>query len=91
MLFSFRRVDSEGLIEYARDIVEPPTKPGDAGMGIMGAVFPLVRSLPQPEPAQQVRKHKAGTRHLTFERREEVCTNKGGGDGVFRPNQPLFP
>lgn len=33
-------------MQYARDLVEPLLKPGDAGMSVMGAVFPLVRRLP---------------------------------------------
>jgi len=42
---SFYRVDAEGKICKARDLVESLPKAGDAAFGVMKAVIPLVRSL----------------------------------------------
>jgi hypothetical protein len=55
---SFYRLDDGGHIVYGRDIVEPPSKPGDAGMSIMGAVFPLVRMMPKAQPSQPKVRHE---------------------------------
>lgn len=42
---SFYRVNAQGKIVYARDAVEPATKPGSAALKVLTAVTPLIKAI----------------------------------------------
>jgi hypothetical protein len=41
---SFITVNNAGQITYARDLVEAPSKPGDAGLTAIAAIAPVIRA-----------------------------------------------
>lgn len=52
---SFYRVNEQGKIVWARDCVEAsPPKPGDATIGLLGVLLPVMRSVgvAKADPAQ---------------------------------------
>ena len=52
---SFYKINESGKIAYARDLVEPSTKPGPAALGAISAIAPVIRKLGSKANPQNIK------------------------------------
>jgi len=57
---SFYRLNKQGKIVYARDLVEPSSKPGPAALGAISFIAPIVRKLGTKANPQNLRSKEDG-------------------------------
>jgi len=70
---SFYRVNGEGRLAYARDVVESPVKLGEASFGIIRAVAPAVKA--------QLRSKREGAKGKVDASAAKVSVSGGAGGG----------